>query len=116
MRTVDERIAAVRSRSRRLRRKRSNLMLSAPLCLVALLLVGFAGGYAMYGEATNIEPGTGLFGASSLLGPSAGGYVLVAVVSFAVAVLITAIVMLRKRSAGNAEHEEDGGTRHGKTR
>lgn len=118
MRTVDERVAAVRSRSRRLQRRRDDLMLSAPLCLIALLFAGFAGGYAVYGGTTDPEPGAGLFGASFFFGPSAGGYVLVAVASFAVAVLVTALVMLRRRAKDEgAEHgEEDGGAHHGKTR
>jgi hypothetical protein len=60
---------------------------------------------------------TGLFGASSLLGPSAGGYVLVAVASFAVAVVVTALVILRRHAADDGEHEREGGeVHHEKTR
>lgn len=106
MRTVDERVVAVRRRTRRLRRRRADLILAAPLCLVALLLIDLAGGYATGSRPASPVPGTGLFGASSLFGPSAGGYVLVAVMSFAMAVLVTVLLMMRKRSKKDGKDEE----------
>lgn len=106
MRTVDERVVAVRRRTKRLRRRRADLILAAPLCIMALLLVDLAGGYAAGSWSANPAPGTSLFGASSLYGPSAGGYVLVAVVSFAVAVLVTVLLIMRKRSKRDGKSEE----------
>ena len=97
MRTVDERVAAVRNRSARLRRKRSDRMLGAFACLMFLPLVSLAGGLATGSLPAPADSGAGLFGASSLLGSSAGGYVLVAVLAAAVAVALTAFLMMRRK-------------------
>ena len=103
MRTVDERVTAVRSRTVRLHRRRSNWALSALVCLMALPLVVLTGGYATSAFELPRAQGGSLFGATSLLGSSAGGYVLVAVVSFALAVLVTAFIMLRRRRQDERE-------------
>ena len=99
MRNTDERAAAVRSRSRRLRRRRANLMFAMSLCLAAILLVGFAGGHAVFGPATGPATGASLFGASSLFGPSVGGYVLVALLAAAAAATATLLLTMRRRRA-----------------
>ena len=78
MRTVVERVAAVRSRSKRLRQARTNRMFAALACLVALPLVGFAGRFVAEGPTIPSTPDGGLFGAASLFGPSADGYMLAA--------------------------------------
>lgn len=102
MRTVDERVAAVHSRTRRLRRKRNDRMLGALACLIALPLVVLTGGYVAGTFELSQAQDEGMFGAASLLGSSAGGYVLVAVVSFSLAVLATVFIMLRRR-----RHDEE---------
>ena len=112
MRTTDERVAAVHRRSGRLRRRRADAALAALAILLVLPLAGLAGRYAMSDLAPAPGAGAGLFGASSLFGPSAGGYVLVAVVSFAVAVTATALAMLRRRGADNEEQQREGGEGH----
>ena len=108
MRSTDERLAAVRRRSGRLRRRRADAALAVLVILLALPLVDLAGRHATSVLAPLPAAGTGLFGASSLLGPSAGGYVLVAVISFAVAVVATALVMLRRRAKDDDADGDEG--------
>ena len=98
MRTVDERVAAVRNRASRLRRKRSDRLLGAFACLMLLPLVGLAGNLAMGGLPAPADSGAALFGTSSLFGSSAGGYVLVALVTAVLAVLVTVLCITRHRS------------------
>ena len=100
MRTVDERVAAVRNRASRLRRKRSDRLLGAFACLMLLPLVGLAGNLAMGGLPAPADSGAALFGTSSLFGSSTGGYVLVAVLTAAIAVAVTVFLMMRRKSTG----------------
>ena len=106
MRTVDERVAAVRNRASRLRRKRSDRLLGAFACLMLLPLVGLAGNLAMGSLPAPADSGAGLFGTSSLFGSSAGGYVLVAVLAAAIAVAVTVFLMMRRKST--SEHADNG--------
>ena len=103
MRTVDERVAAVRNRSARLRRKRSDRLLGAVACLMLLPAVGLAGSLAIGSLPTSADSGAGLFGTSSLFGSSAGGYVLVAVLAGTIAVTATVLLMMRRGSHDKAE-------------
>lgn len=100
MRTVDERIAAVRKRSARLRLRRNDRLLGAFVCLMLFPLAGLAGSLAMGSLPVPADPGAGLFGASSLFGSSVGGYVLVAVLTAAIAVAVTVFLMMRRKSTG----------------
>ena len=86
MRGTDERCAAVRRRTVRLRRRRMDGMLVALTCLMALLLVDLAGRTAATVSADPPAVESSLFGATSLFGSSVGGYVLVALVVAVVAV------------------------------
>jgi len=75
--------------------------------MIAVVFVGLLGVFAV-GEQAAIAPGSGgsmLFGASSLFGPSIGGYVLVALVTAVVVALITALCISHRRS--NRENGED---------
>ena len=101
MRTADERVAAVRRRSRRLRRRRSDRALVTLACLMALPLVELVLRYAVGGSKLPDISDSDLFGATSLF----GGYVLVAVISFAVAALLTAFLMIRRYSASKEAGE-----------
>lgn len=112
MRTVAERVAAVRSRSRRLRRARANRMFAALTCLVALPLVGFAGRFVAEGPAMSSALDGGLFGAASLFGPSVGGYVLVALVTAVLVALVTVVCVKRRRADG--EKDDSAGKDDGK--
>ncbi len=99
MRSVDERVAAVQNRSKKLRRKRDDRTLAIVVFLTVLPLLDLAG-LTVAGSLPEFSSSSEtLFGAASMFGSSVGGYVLVGVVSFALAVLITVFVMLRRRSA-----------------
>ena len=100
MRTVDERVAAVRNRSVRLRRKRCDGLLSAVVCLMLLPVVGLAVSLAIGSLPAPQGSGAGLFGTSSLFGSSVGGYVLVAVLAAVVAVAVTVLLTMRRRAHG----------------
>ena len=108
------RVALVKQRVRentRRRQRREAISLSAACLLLFAVLMQTAG--------TVVGPGQpeawGVFGAM-LLREDAGGYVLVAVVSFAAAVVITALcIRLRNRETQNkggtgkpARHEQEG--------
>ena len=110
------RVALVKQRVRentRRRQRREVISLSAACMLLCAVLTQAAG--------TVVGPGQpeawGVFGAM-LLRQDAGGYVLVAVVSFAAAVVITALCFqLRKRenqkkdgTGKPAQHEQEGKT------
>ncbi len=101
MRTVEERIAAVQKRSARLRRKRSDRLLGALACLMLLPVAGLVGSLAIGGMPASADSDAGLFGTASLFGSSAGGYVLVAVLTAAIAVATTMLLMIRRQA-----HEE----------
>ena len=103
MRTVDERVAAVRNRSARLRRKRSDMLLGAFACLMLLPFFGLAGSLATGSLPAPADSGVGLFGASSLFGSSAGGYVLVAVLTAVIAVAVTVILTMRREAQKETE-------------
>ena len=109
MRTLDERVAAVRNRSARLRRKRSDRVLGAFACLMLLPLVGLARSLATGGLPAFADSDAGLFGTASLFGSSAGGYVLVAALAAVVAVAVTVFLMMRhgprSEAEGNGEHQ-----------
>ena len=102
MRSIDERCTVVRSRAKRLRRKRNDRMLATLICLMAIPLTGLVGRAvvtsAAEGAAQSPAADGGLFGAASLFGSSAGGYVLVALVTAVVVALIAALCITRRRT------------------
>lgn len=97
MRTSEERIEALHRRAGALQRRRHAVSTrrlggatgALAVCLVALLTAFGKGGHEVAG------PG---YAATSLLSESAGGYVLVAVVAFAVGVVITAVLVKRRNN------------------
>ncbi|MBO4627425.1 MAG: hypothetical protein J5645_05580 [Lachnospiraceae bacterium] len=96
MKSIDERIALLNHKVYELQRKRERRLLAvsgaACLALFAALLV------VVKKLAVNVTEGAGeLFTGSSLLGDSAGGYVLVAVVAFMLGVVI-AVTIKRYRA------------------
>lgn len=107
MRNIDERCAAVRNRERRLQRRRSKSALVVILCLALIPLVDLAGRSASGTGVLPFSPIGELFGTSSLLGPSAGGYVLVAVAAAAIAVVVTALLMARRHASGKSDAQPD---------
>jgi len=105
VRSVDERCAAVRSRAKRLRRRRNDRVLAALVCLMVLPLIDLTGRAVAGGSQTPLPFADGLFGASSLFGPSVGGYVLVAVVDAVAVATVTVLLMLRRKS-GTTRNED----------
>ena len=103
MKTKPERLARMHQRARELQLRRDRQALHAwggaslglVLCLLGLAVV-FPGGHGLTGEVS---------AGASLLSDSAGGYVLVAVLSFAAAVGITVLCFRyrRKREEQNSE-------------
>ena len=108
------RVALVKQRVRentRRRQRREAISLSAFCLMLFMALAGAAGTVVGQGQ----PEAWGVFGAM-LLREDAGGYVLVAVVSFAAAAVITALCFrLRNRETQNkggtgkpAQHEQEG--------
>lgn len=102
MRSIDERVVAVQRRSKRLKHHRFDRVLAALVFLLAFPLVDLAGRHATSDFVPSASD-LGLFGASSLFGPSIGGYVLVAVVAAVVAGLVVMLLTARR----NAKHDEE---------
>ena len=96
MRTHEERIAHLHRRAAELEkvRARSGVRRAGVLSFTLMVLLTTALGW--FSGMTILINGDQLQG-SSLLGEDAGGYVLTAVISFATAVVITVILMRRKR-------------------
>ncbi len=99
MRTTEERIRFLHERAANLRRQREKRLiktlggLSACLCVCLTVCVVRLTGMAHSAGADG-------FTGSSLLSESAGGYVLVAVVSFALAVLVTVLCLKNRNRDG----------------
>ena len=99
MRSADERCSAVRNRARKLRRRRDGRAVAAVAALALFSLVDLAGRTASSGgSGLSLSSPEALFGASSLFGPSAGGYILVALAAAVVAVAVTVLCMRGRRS------------------
>ena len=98
MRDVDERVAAVQGRVRRIKRKRERAVVGAVTACAVLACVGLVGMPIATGQVADLPGAATLFGASSLFGPSAGGYVLVALVTAVVVALVTVLCVTRSRS------------------
>lgn len=97
MRTAEERIEVLHSRAHALKMERNVAWMKGlggasgtlALCLVVLLSVMGKGGHDISGSG---------YAGTSLLSDDAGGYVLVAVIAFAVGVAITAILIRYRRN------------------
>lgn len=105
---TDARVAAVNDRVARLRRKRerrANAVLSTACAALCFGLFGVVG--LLSGQSSSVSV-AGLYGSSSLLGSNAGGYVLVAVISFSLAVVVTMLCLRRRlASRGKPSGEQD---------
>ena len=98
MRTVDERTQRVMKRANALRR-RSNRRITTALTGASVCLVVILGFLIVTLDGSHAFDSTGLAGAM-LLPEGAGGYVLIAVVAFAAAVVLTAVLMRRREQPG----------------
>lgn len=108
---TNERVAQVKERAMRIRRKKekrairglSTLCLALCCCLVGVL-GEVSGGFS---SAAEVQGMTG----ATLLSESAGGYVLVAVISFLVAVVFTLLCVRLHERNGRLTKEKKEGTR-----
>lgn len=106
MRSTDRRVAMVRARVRALARQEEKRALIGFSALSIGLLAGLTWTIARCtGIAHDVSPGE-LTG-SSLLAGSVGGYVLVAVLSFAAAVVITTLCFRFRRKQTKARDEAE---------
>jgi membrane protein implicated in regulation of membrane protease activity len=104
MRTAQERVEALHLRAARLRRRREDAALARLGSACGALLIVLTGLIFGAGRShTGVSPGA--FTGATMLFASAGGYVLVAVIAFAVGAVVTA-VLLHRRRADAAENEE----------
>ena len=108
MHSTDKRVAMVRARTRALARQAERRVLTGLSALSICLLTALTWTVAQY---TGVEHGVspGELTGSSLLVSSAGGYVLVAVLSFAAAVVVTTLCFRfrRKQTETQTEAEKD---------
>lgn len=110
MRDVDERVAAVQGRAWRIRRQRDRALAGALGACSAVILAFVVCMPLIGGQVSAASGGSTLFGASSLFGPSAGGYVLVALVTAVLAVLVTVLCVTRYRKSDIPADSEKKGT------
>jgi len=107
MRTAQERVAALHQRAARLRRRREKAALAWLGSACCILLVSLTGLVFNAGHGhTGVSPGA--YTGATMLFESAGGYVLVAVIAFAVGAIVTT-VLLRRRcldAAGDHNNQE----------
>lgn len=96
MKSQDERLRQLHTRAAELTEQKERRALNALRAVSVLLFVCMTGMIAVFSGLQNIAGPEGYTG-SSLLDSTAGGYVLVAVLSFAAAVVITVICMKRKQ-------------------
>ncbi len=96
MRTAQERVAAMHQRARQLRCRRANAALAQLGALCVVLLIGLTTLALDMGRPhTGVSPGQ--YMGSTMLFESAGGYVLVALAAFAVGVIVTAVLIRRRK-------------------
>ena len=100
MRDRAGRLDAMHKRAEELRRKRDMLVMRALGTVSALLLVSLIGVMTLLGSAGHSVSAEGLYG-TSMLNESTGGYILVAMISFMLAVVITVLCFKIK------EYKED---------
>ena len=109
MRTAEERIKRMHNRTEELRKKHEKRVLtgigtlSAFLCFVLIA-------FSVYTIGTPGAITDAAMAGSSMLADSAGGYVLVAVISFTVAVLATAFCLkTQMKKKGNLQDDAENG-------
>ena len=103
---ADARMAAVNSRVARLRLQRKRRVNAALSTFCAVLCLGLIGVIELFSGRSSSVAVDGLFGSSSLMGSNVGGYVLVALMSFSLAVIATLLCLRRKSS--NQNDPDDG--------
>lgn len=95
MRSQQERLEQLHIRAAELKKQKERRTMNALKAVAVVLLICLAGVMSVFGGLQNTARPENYAG-SSLLDSSVGGYVLVAVLAFAAAVVITVICMKRK--------------------
>ena len=96
MRTAQERVIVLHERARALRRRRQQSALAMLGTVCGLLLLCLIGEVLTLDHVhTGVSPG--MYTGATMLFESAGGYVLVAVIAFAVGAVITAVLVRRRQ-------------------
>ncbi len=103
MKTSEQRVAAMHKRTEELSRRREKDILFLTAACSCILLVVLVPVTAALGGLTAEGPGSG-FTAASLLGESAGGYILAALGAFMAGVIIT-VICVKMRDRGNKKSE-----------
>ena len=109
MMTNQERIRALHERAARMKKKTEQSALRFWGSMTAVLAAAFVTATGMFAGTPHSAAG-GSFAGASMLGDSAGGYVLTGVLAFAVAVVITVICMrsrYRREVRGNPDKRPD---------
>ncbi len=96
MKTIEERRMLLHERAKQLERHRARSSVCRSAAAAVCLFISLLTAVRHYSGFNGLVNSDGFYG-SSLLDESAGGYVLTAVISFIVAVVITAILMKRRR-------------------
>lgn len=96
MRDRADRLDAMHKRADELRRKRDVLVMRVLGTASALLLVSLIGVMTLLGTAGHSVSADGMYG-TSMLNESTGGYILVAIISFMLAVVITVLCFKIKK-------------------
>lgn len=102
-----ERMDRVFRRASRMRSRHYRTMLPVFTACAVLLGVGLVGAIGAFGGFGSLVSVGGLYGASSLMGSEIGGYVIVALLSAALAVVVTLICVMRSRRFTGADLTDD---------
>ncbi len=104
MRTAQERINVLHERARALRRRRQQSALTLLGAVCGILLICLTGEVMTLDHVhTGVSPG--MYTGATMLFESAGGYVLVAVIAFAVGAVITSVLVRRRQQTAAIEKE-----------
>lgn len=95
MHDIDERMQIIKSKAVRRRRRDDKAIIPALSLCAVLLGMGLIGAIGGFAGAMTPASVVGLYGSASLLGGEVGGYVIVALISFALAVVLT-LIFVRK--------------------
>ena len=107
MYALDERVLLVRRRARQLRRQRENRLLGGLSSLCAALSFALVAAFSGLSGAAQGGTVLGLYGATMMF-EDAGGYVLVGLLCFAAAAVITLLcIRHREKNKENSKTRED---------
>ncbi len=104
MRTAQERVDVLHGLARKLRHRRRQAALARLGAVCGILLICLTGEILKLDHVhTGVSPG--MYTGATMLFESAGGYVLVAVIAFAVGAVITSVLVRRRQQTAAIEKE-----------